>query len=1028
MPPTVAHALRLLSTGRRRGAAAGGLATLLAGFCAAGLAAQAGITTGVIRGAVRGPGGDPVAGAVVLIRNRETDLLTTVETGASGTFVRTLLPPGAYDLTVAPPAAGFGTERIEGAVLRVGGVLDLAIALRIVAAETVTVVSEAPPVIDTTDVTRSQRIQEDVVDGLPSNGRNYLNLTLLTPGVSISQGPDGDQLNIAGQRGIFNNFIVDGADFNNPFFGEQRGGQRPAFTFNQDAIADLVVVNQGATAEYGRSSGGFVNVITRSGTNDLSGSAHYFGQWDEIAAPFPTARGGGKPDFGRNQAGATLGGPLVRDRAFFFVAWDQQVSDETKQTTRHVAIPASLDRLDRFLQTRWPGLFDGEFGPIRRTDDARSLLAKLDLHLDGRHQASFKYNYTWAEQVNGTFDVEAWGASVNGIEGDESHAVNGSLRSLLTNALSNELRIQWAREDRPRRYQGPLLPGARTPGPPQFDALGGRPFPDISMDFADGFRIGLPFFLPVDPSFDTRLQVVDNLSFASGDHLFKAGVEYNRTRAAQQFVGLANGRYIFDSVDGFIGFATHGNRYVTCSDGSASALGVCPPGAAVVGPVLLYLQAATVPGIARERLGRQDFEMHELGLFLQDTWRPHARVTLDVGLRWEGAWHPDVFVAPEDTFFGPYLDDPRFPSDGRIPDDLDNFQPRAGLAWDVAGDGRTVVRTSAGSYVARIPLLVFAQHRSTNGAFQQTVFRSSADAALGPVPAIDTLLDASTTPPFLPDIQVADRDLELPRTWSFSAGLDRELGGGAAASATVVHARTDQLFRFVNRNDPVLGSPFGIGTHPSGGGINTLTVAESSARSRYAALIVGLRGRGALRNRPVTLETHYTLAYDRSDDDNERDPFVLRYADAGNLAPEYGWSDRDRRHQVSGYLLFELPGGLHLNNVVRYLSASPVSEQCARPGRRAAQPADRICADGTILTRNTLRRDNAFFTWDLRVARRFTLHSGAVIEPILEVFNLTNADNFVDTAVGSLLFNFDGTLRSGLGDTRRGQVGLSVRF
>ena len=742
----------------------------------------------------------------------------------------------------------------------------------------------------------------------------------------------------------------------------------------------------------------------------------------------PGAHGGGKPDFGRNQAGATLGGPLVRDRAFFFLAYDQQASDETKQATRQVLSPANLERLDSFLQTRWPGLFDDEFGPIRRTDDARSLLAKLDLNLDGRHQASFKYNYTWAEQVNGTFDVDAWGASANGIEGDESHAFNGSLRSLLTNALSNELRIQWAREDRPRWYDGPLLPGARTPGPPQFDLLGGRPFPDISMDFADGFRIGLPFFLPIDPSFDTRLQVVDNVSFATGDHLFKAGVEYNRTRAGQQFVGLANGRYIFDSVDGFIGFVTQGSRFVTCSDGSSSALGACPAGASVVGPVLLYLQSATVPGIPASQLGVQELRTHELGAFLQDTWRPHDRVTLDLGLRWEGTWHPAMFVEPEDTFFAPYLDDPRFPSDGRIPDDLDNFQPRVGLAWDVAGDGRTVLRANGGSYVARIPMLVFAQHRSTNGAFQQILFRSSAAAALGPVPAIDELIDASTTPPFLPDIQVAGRDLELPRTWSFSTGLDRDLGGGVAASATFVNARTDNLFRFVNRNDPVFGSPFGLGTHPSGGGINNLTVAESSARSRYHALILGLRGRGAVHNRPVTFETHYTLAYDRSDDDNERDPFVLRYADAGNLAPEYGWSDRDRRHQVSGYLLMELPGNVHLNNVVRYLSASPVSEQCANRGLRAAQPSDRICADGTVLTRNTLRRDNAFFTWDIRVSRRFMLRNGTVIEPILEVFNLTNADNTVDTAVGSLLFNFDGTLRSGLGNTRRGQVGLSVRF
>ena len=630
--------------------------------------------------------------------------------------------------------------------------------------------------------------------------------------------------------------------------------------------------------------------------------------------------------------------------------------------------------------------------------------------------------------MNGTFDVDAWGASANGIERNYSHAVNGSLRSLLTNTLSNELRVQAAREDRPRWYQGPILPGARAPGPPQFAALGGRPFPDITMDFADGFRIGLPFFLPIDPSFDTRIQVVDNVSFATGNHLFKAGLEYNRTRAEQQFVGLANSRYIFDSVGGFIGFVTHGSRYVTCSDGSASALGACPAGAAVTGPVLLYLQSATVPGVPADQLGVQQLQTHELGVFVQDTWHPHDRVTLDLGLRWEGAWHPSVFVEPRDTFFAPYLDDPRFPSDGRIPDDLDNLQPRAGLAWDVGGDGRTVVRANAGSYVARIPMLVFAQHRSTNGAFQQNFFRSSADSALGPVPAVDELIDATSTPPFLPDIQVAARNLELPRTWSFSAGIDRDLGSGIAASATFVHARTDHLFRFVNRNEPALGSPFGIGTHPSGGGINNLTVTESSARSRYQGLTAGLRGRGSVRGRPLTFETHYTLAFDRSDDDNERDPFVLRYASAANLAPEYGWSDRDRRHQVSGYLLLTLPGDVQVNHVVRYLSATPVSEQCANPGARAAQPSDRICADGTILTRNTLRRDNAFFTWDLRLSRRFELAGGVVIEPIVEVFNLTNADNFVDTAHGSLLFNFDGTLRSGLGDSRRGQVGLSVRF
>ena len=963
----------------------------------------------------------------MLIQHGETGFVTSVETTASGTFARTLLPLGSYELIVTKDDRG-QMERIAGLTLRVGETLNLDLALKDVVAEEITVSEDANQTPATDDVTTSQRLADEVIEGLPTNGRNFLDLTLLTPGASLSQGPDGDELNISGQRGIFNNFIVDGADFNNSFFGEQRGGQRPAFTFNQDAIQEMVVINQGATAEFGRSAGGFVNVITKSGTNELEGTLHTFRQWDGISSEHPAGEAA-KPDFSRLQYGFTLGGPIKRERVFFVGAYDEQDAAETKQLVRGVASPANLARLDSFLRTRWPGLFDDEFGPIERTDDNRALIAKLDFNLSERHQASVKYNYTWSEQENGTFDVDSWGLSANGIEQDYSHAVNLSLRSLLSNRTSNEARLQWARENRPRHYGGPLQPGVAPPPPPPYQGLGGRPFPDIGMDFADGFRIGLPFFLPIGADgADERRQLVDNVSTLVGNHLIKAGIEVNRTGVSQQFVGFGNSRYIFDSVDGFIAFVEQGNRYVTCSDGSSSAAGICPPGAEITGPVLLYLQAATVPGVPPEDLGRQAFDVNEVGLFLQDTWHATDRLVLNLGLRWEGTWNPDPLIAPEKTYFAPYLDDPRFPSDGRIPDDLDNLQPRAGLAWDVGGDGRTVVRANAGSYVARIPMLVFAQHRSTNGAFQQNFFRSSADSALGPVPAVDELIDATSTPPFLPDIQVAARNLELPRTWSFSAGIDRDLGSGIAASATFVHARTDHLFRFVNRNEPALGSPFGIGTHPSGGGINNLTVTESSARSRYQGLTAGLRGRGSVRGRPLTFETHYTLAFDRSDDDNERDPFVLRYASAANLAPEYGWSDRDRRHQVSGYLLLTLPGDVQVNHVVRYLSATPVSEQCANPGARAAQPSDRICADGTILTRNTLRRDNAFFTWDLRLSRRFELAGGVVIEPIVEVFNLTNADNFVDTAHGSLLFNFDGTLRSGLGDSRRGQVGLSVRF
>ena len=126
------------------------------------------------------------------------------------------------------------------------------------------------------------------------------------------------------------------------------------------------------------------------------------------------------------------------------MAYDQQESTETKQARRLVDNPANLRKLGDFLTAQWPGLFDDEFGPITRTDDARALLAKADFHMDGRTQVSFKYSYNRSEQLNGTFDVDSWGLSANGVETDDTHAFNASLRSLLSSTLSHELRLQWA--------------------------------------------------------------------------------------------------------------------------------------------------------------------------------------------------------------------------------------------------------------------------------------------------------------------------------------------------------------------------------------------------------------------------------------------------------------------------------------------------------------------------------------------------------------------------------------------------------
>jgi len=974
--------------------------------------AQSQATTGVIRGFVWDQFGNPIANATIALKETRTNYERTLTSSDLGLFTATLLPLGSYDVTVQ--ATGRAEVRQTGVQVRVGETVELIVKMLPQMEEMV--VEAALSTVDITQSEPATRLPEEAVQDLPNNGRNFLNLTLLTPGVAIVQGPDGDELSIGGQRGIHNNISVDGADFNNPFFGEQRGGQRPAFTFNLDAVEEMVVVPQGANAEFGRSSGGFVNVITKSGTNQLHGSVHFFGKNDALSG---TARHEGierAPDFSQGQFGFTMGGPLIKDRAFFFTAYDQQVFRDTKQSNSE-RIDA---RLRAFMDEQFNGALADDYGPIDRTNDARAFLAKIDGRLSDAHYATFKYNYTWSEQENGTFDVDSWARSANAVERDWSHAFNGSLLSLLSSTTTNEFRFQVAREDRPRPYIGPDNPNTD------------RPFPDTGVDFVHGYRFGMPFFIPIE-YYDTRIQALDNISVSKGDHLIKAGVEWNRVESVQTFIGFANGRYIFSTLDGFLNFVEQGNGYVECTDDSTSTTGACPDGTDITGPVLLYLQQSGVGGLTVEEAGTQQIPQHELALFVQDSWQPSNKLTLNYGLRWEAQIQPDVLTAPDEVFFADFIGKTvtnetgtyEFPSNGTIPSDWDMFQPRLGVAYDVHGDNKTLLRGSAGIYYARIPGLNLASTRSTNGSRGQSIFRSSAlTPILGPPPTYGELLPSPQGDPFRPSIFIFDRNFENPRTISANVGIERELhASGLVGSFGYTYARTDKLTRFVNRNDAIFGSPWATGLGADGSnGIGDMTVVESTAKSRYHGLSFSLR---QMVQDALQFQLNYTLSWDKSDDDNERDPFTFRYVDATQLEREWGYSDRDQRHRFNAWALAALPGGILLNQRLSYYSAQPVSASCA--GSRSTNPwgaaSDRICNDGSITARNTLRKDNEFFSYDVRLSRPILVGSGQ-LEAIVEVFNLLNTDNFRDPSSVGLLFNFDGTVQSGLGDPRQVQVGL----
>jgi hypothetical protein len=988
------------------------------------LSAQAQATTGVIRGVATDGSGNPVS-AFVTVRNTGTNYTRTVKASDQGVFVTALLPLGNY--TVSARAVGYSPVTQSNINVTLGQTVDLPLVLARSTTQLagVTVVAQVPT-IDPTLSAEVTRLPAEVVSALPNNGRNYLNLTLLTPNVAITQGPDGDVLSVGGQRGIHNNVAVDGADFNNPFFGEQRGGQRPAFTFNLDAVQEMVVVAQGANAEFGRSSGGFVNVITKSGTNEMHGTLHYFGKYAPLSSDLEHANIRLEPDFTQHQFGATLGGPLVKDKLFYFLAYDQQAYSEVKQKSR--PSNAEFTQLTNYLATAFGGALAADFGPISRTNDANVAMAKIDWRPNEKHNASLKYNYTNSRQENGTFDVDTWGRSANAIERDYSHAINGSLVSHLTNTIDNEFRFQLAREDRPRPYAGPLIPGQN------------RPFSDTGMDFANGFRFGMPFFIPV-KSYDTRIQALNNISWVKGTHIFKTGVEWNRTAEHQTFIGFANGRFIFNSVTGFQNYVAQGNNYKECSTPAGvfviGTVGACPVGTVISGPVLLYLQQAGVGGRTVEEAGTQVIPQHDLAFFIQDNWKATPTLTVNYGVRWEGQKQPDPITPPELVFFNGFIGQTvtnatgsyAFPSDGTIPSDLKMFQPRLGIAWDRNADGTDVVRAAAGLYYARIPGLNLASARSTNGSIGQTIFRNSAlTGILGPPPNYNSLLPAPAGVPFYPDIFVFDKDFKNPRTMSASLGYEKEILRQLAASVAYTYARTDNLTRFINRNDAVFGSPWSTGLNGGANGVTTLTVVESSAKSRYQGVTFGL---GRMADPDFQFQANYTLSVDKADDDNERDPFSFRYARADRLDREYNYSDRDQRHRLNLWALTHIPWDIYVNNRFSWYSAQPTSEKCvnnAPSGERATAPGDRICANGTILLRNTIRRDNAYASWDLRLSKPFRMRGSGQVEAIVEVFNVLNRDNFRDPSSASLLFNFDGTIRNGLGDPRQVQVGVRYGF
>ena len=952
-------------------------ALLTFAFCVAA-AAQSQSTTGLIQGTIVDPNGAYVSGASVNVKNTDTGFERTVTSNSDGFFSAPLLPLGKYRLTA--DASGFSKSVLENVEVSVGQTLSLKIDMKVGSVVDTVDVSSESTVVDTARTELSTQINERSVENLPINRRDFSRFALLTPGVSIVQGPDGDEISINGQKGIQNNVSIDGADANNPFFGEQRGGQRPAFTISLESVKEFQVVPVGASAEFGRSSGGFINVVTKSGTNSFNGAAFLFFRNQSLSSQNPDAVEAGLPveDFRNYQFGGNVGGPIKKDKAFFFVAYERNDGTSSK--------PNFIDpRLVNIFATRFGS--PGEQGVIERTNVADVLLGKVDVQVNKSNLLTLRHNYSRAEQVNGTFDVPTWGTSANGRESSNSNSFIGQLVTNFSPTLLNEFRFQWAKEERPRFYDGPDLPDT---------TIG-------TFDGSTSYRFGRPFFLPV-PSDDVRLQFTDNFTVIRGNHAVKFGADINRTRVSQTFIGFARGRYIFAAltIDGAI------NGFIDYINGvNANALE-------------LYLQFAPVGDRTVEEAGTQAYTTIEPGLYIQDSWQVRPNLTLNLGFRWEAQYQPDPINDPSETRYGQFLNDPRFPSDGTIPDFTDGYSPRVALAWSPGSDGKTAIRLGAGIYYARIPGLVVAGPRNTDGVIAGNIFYANflcsgppagTGGGLNGCPVYPGIVPTAGFNPFNPGIAVFERNFKNPRTIQYSASIEREIVKNTSILFAYNLAKSDRLTRFVNRNDPRLYNGVAIFERGNGTGVGEIRSTESSGKSLYQGFTFTVNKRFANR---FQFQANYLLSFDKSDDDNERDPFTFRYADPRDLSAEYNWSDRDQRHRFNAFATFLLPYDINFSPIVQYRSAQPTSVT-----NRGTYP--------NLIERNTLRLENQFFTFDFRASKAFKLSETMSIEGIFEGFNLFNNRN-QRSLPRPLTFNFDGTVSAGFGEPRQFQVGVRFKF
>jgi hypothetical protein len=965
---------------RRVDAASLTLAAVL--ITAGAAAAQTRATSADVGGFVYDQSKAVLPGVTVTAIDSDTGLTRTAATGSEGRYALLALSPGTY--TIRAELQGFAPQAREAIQVTLGSALDITFTLSVAGAVSQVTVTAEAPLVDTQKTAVASVVSQQQIESLPINVRNFISFSAITPGVTTDRTPQQGAsatsgLTFAGQRARSNNITVDGVDNNDAAVGAVRA------TFSQEAVREFQVLTNSYSAEFGKASGGVVNIVTKSGTNTAHGSAFGYFRDESLNAkehfekfdPAGNAIIREKALYAQKQFGGTLGGPISRNKSFYFVSFERLDVDTNNLVTIDDRTPVTLGStlLGTPAQILERAGFPVETGNVPYRIEGNQFLAKINQQITQDQHASVRFNYADAFNEN----IEPWGGQIARSRGASldstdymaavSHTAVKGMR------LVNELRFQYAKRDQDVRSLDPRCGGlciADNQGGPTLEVTG----------FAS---VGRQRFTPA-PRRSRRVQVLDTVSHSAGNHLLKAGFDVSTINNTNEALPLF-----------------FGGRYIFAATLPGALFGLSVPTINAIQAVALGLPAAYVQGYGNPV---NSYRVNDLSLFAQDDWRLTPRFTWKLGLRYQRQYWPGV------TYTVRGIDPYTFPSDGN------NVAPRVSFAWDPFGDKRTSIHGAYGIFYDNHITAISGITRLLNGDTQVRTFvaqlpnpltitawnapdRRLPEAAAGAYPSLEISIDPR---------------LETPYAHHASVGFDREFLGDLGVSANFVYARGFGQLGTIDYN-PIVPA-LGAGRRPEDIGGRAGTSASilqytSFGETWYRGLTVSATRRFSSRHQFLA---SYTLSEAEDNSTDFQSAFIPENNGLGrnredltglpvgfNPDAERGASTQDQRHRVvlSGLLL--APAGVQLSSIVTIASGRPYTALAGvdlnGDGNGGAFPPDRARSTpadpGSSVARNSVTLPTQAIV-DVRVSHRFRLRGPASVDGIFEVFNLFNRTNFTE--------------------------------